>query len=143
MGNGFRRLRLNYIGAKAGEGPRIGFGMDDARLLRWSRFLADDADLSDAEAPQAVIEHPTKLKAGATTFHLGGKITDDRNLAAILYFSPRHDWLLGGGDLRGTEVRLSQPLIVPPLEKGTFELVILIADRGGNIGTVNVKMEVE
>ena len=143
MGNGFRELRQNYLGPQAADGPRIGFGMDAARLLRWSRFLAGDADLADTEPPQAVIEHPTKLKAGATTFHLGGTVTDDKALAGILYFSPRHDWVLGGSDLCGRQVRLNQPLIVPPLEKGAFEVVILIIDRGGNIGTVNVKMAVE
>ena len=87
--------------------------------------------------------HPSKLKAGATTILGGGDITDDRGLAAILFFAPRPDWVLGGSDLNGRKVRLNQALVVPPLEKGPFELIVLILDKGGNLATVRVKMEVE
>ena len=142
MGNGFRWLRNNYIPAKA-QGPRVGFVMEDARLLAWSRFIAEDADLSDTQAPVAVIEHPSKLKVGATTLYLSGTIKDDKGLAGILFFAPKLDWILGGSDLRGREVRLSQPLIVPPLKAGTFEIVVNIFDRGGNLGSAKVKIEVE
>ncbi|MBM4017849.1 MAG: hypothetical protein FJ288_05890 [Planctomycetes bacterium] len=140
MGNGFRHLRNNYL---ATPGPKAGFMADTARMLRWSRFLADDVDLADAQPPVARITHPAKLKVGATTILLGGEITDDNALGAIQFFSPRHDWVLGGMDLAGREVRLSHVVVVPPLEKGPLELVISIIDRGGNIGIVRAKMEVE
>ena len=142
MGNGFRNLRNNYIGGPSAQ-PKAGFLTDDARLLRWSRFLADDADLSDNQPPRATITHPAKLRAGATTILLGGPITDDKGLAGILFFSPKLDWVLGGSDLQGTEVQLNQVLVVPPLEKGIFEIVAIIVDRGGNLVTVKCQIEVE
>ena len=140
MGNGFRNLRNNYLDT---PGPKAGFLMENARMLRWSRFIAPDVDLTDNQPPAARIVHPTKLRAGATTILLGGDLTDDKNLAAVQFFSPKLDWVVGGLDLDGRQVRLSEVLIVPPLEKGTFELVVSLIDRGGNISTVRLKMEVE
>jgi hypothetical protein len=140
MGNGFRNLRNNYVAA---PGPKAGFLMESARMLRWSRFIAPDVDLSDNQPPAARIEHPTKLRAGATTILLGGDLTDDKNLAAILFFAPKLDWVIGGFDLQGRQVRLNEALIVPPLEKGPFDLVVYLIDRGGNLATVRLKMEVE
>lgn len=142
MGNGFRFLRNNYLGdGKAW--PRAGFMVDGARFLRWSRFLADDADLSDDRPPEAVITHPTRLKVGSTHFHLGGRLTDDKGLAAMLVWSPKLDWTIGGCELAGKQVLLNDCVIVPPLEKGVFEVVVMIVDRGGNIGTVKIRMPVE
>ena len=140
MGNGFRNLRNNYLGT---PGPKAAFLMENARMLRWSRFIAPDVDLSDNEAPVARITHPTKLRAGATTILLGGELTDDKGLAAIQFFAPKLDWVVGGCDLEGRQVRLCEALIVPPLEKGPFELVVSLIDRGGNIAIARLKMEVE
>ena len=140
MGNGFRNLLNNFLGT---PGPKAAFLAENARMLRWSRFMAPDVDLSDSEPPVARITHPTKLRAGATTILLGGDLTDDKNLAAIQFFSPKHDWVVGGCDLEGRQVRLSEALIVPPLEKGPFELVVSLIDRGGNLSTARLKMEVE
>ena len=140
MGNGFRNLRNNYLNT---PGPQAGFMADTARMLRWSRFLADDCDLSDDQPPAAAITHPTKLQAGATTIPLGGEVTDDKALGAVQFFSPRHDWVLGGMDLAGRQERLNQVLVVPPLEKGPLEIVVTIIDRGGNLATARLKMEVE
>lgn len=142
MGNGFRCLRENYLNVKS-PGPKVGFLTEDARMFRWSRFLADDADLADREPPRAVIEHATKLGAGTKVVYLSGEITDDRDLAAVLFWSPKLDWILGGSDLVGPKVRLSHALIVPPLEKGPFEIVVLVIDKGGNIATAKIKIEVE
>lgn len=140
MGNGFRHLRNNYLGT---PGPRAGFLMESARMLRWSRFIAPDVDLSDNQPPAARITHPAKLKAGATTILLGGELTDDKGLAAVLFFAPKLDWVVGGFDLEGPRVALSEVLVVPPLEKGPFDLVVLVVDRGGNIAQARLKMEVE
>jgi len=140
MGNGFRHLRNNYLGT---AGPRAGFLMENARLLRWSRFIAPDVDLSDNQPPVARITHPARLKAGAKTILLGGELTDDKGLAAVLFFAPKLDWVVGGFDLEGPRVALSEVLVVPPLEKGPFELVVLVVDRGGNLATARLKMEVE
>jgi len=140
MGNGFRNLRNNYLNT---PGPQAGFMADNARMLRWSRFLADDCDLADNQPPAANITHPTKLRAGAATILLGGDLTDDKALGAVQFFSPRHDWVLGGMDLAGRQVRLNQVLVVPPLEKGPLEIVVSIIDRGGNLASARLKMEVE
>ena len=140
MGNGFRHLRNNYLGT---PGPKAAFMMENARMLRWSRFIAPDVDLSDSEPPVARITHPTKLRAGATTILLEGDLTDDKGLAAIQFFAPKLDWVVGGFDLEGRQVRLNEALIVPPLEKGKFDLVVTLVDRGGNMSTARLKMEVE
>ncbi|MCX5684096.1 MAG: hypothetical protein NT049_10470, partial [Planctomycetota bacterium] len=87
--------------------------------------------------------HPTLLRSGATTILLGGDLTDDKNLASILFFAPKLDWVVGGFNLDGRQVRLNEALIVPPLEKGPFELVVYLIDRGGNLSTARLKMEVE
>jgi hypothetical protein len=83
------------------------------------------------------------VKAGATTILLGGTIKDDKALAGVLYFAPKLDWVLGGSDLVGREVRLSQVLIVPPLKAGPFEIIVILFDKGGNLGTATLKMRVE
>jgi hypothetical protein len=140
MGNGFRNLRNNYLNT---PGPKAAFMADTARMLRWSRFLADDCDLSDTQPPAADITHPTRLRAGDTTILLGGDLRDDKALGAIQFFSPRHDWVLGGMDLAGRQVRLNQVLVAPPLEKGPLEIVVTIIDRGGNLAAARLKMEVE
>ena len=140
MGNGFRHLRNNYLDT---PGPKAAFLMDTARMLRWSRFLADDCDLADNQPPAANITHPTRLRAGATTLLLAGDLTDDKALGAIQFFSPRHDWVLGGLDLEGRQVCLNHVLVVPPLEKGPLEVVVSLIDRGGNLATARLKMEVE
>jgi len=140
MGNGFRHLRNNYLGT---PGPKAGFLMESARMLRWSRFISPQVDLSDNQPPVARITHPTKLKAGATTILVGGELTDDKGLAAVLFFAPKPDWVVGGFDLEGPLVALNEALIVPPLEKGTFELVVILVDRGGNIAQARLKMDVE
>jgi hypothetical protein len=140
MGNGFRHLRNNYLDT---PGPKASFLMDTARMLRWSRFLADDCDLADNQPPVAHFTHPTKLKAGATTLLLAGDLTDDKALGAIQFFSPQRDWVLGGMDLEGRQVCLNHVLVVPPLEKGPLEIVVSLIDRGGNLATARLKMEVE
>jgi len=140
MGNGFRFLRNNYLGT---PGPKAGFLMESARMLRWSRFISPQVDLSDNQPPVARITHPTKLKAGATTILVGGELTDDKGLAAVLFFAPKLDWVVGGFDLEGPRVDMNEALIVPPLEKGQFELVVILVDRGGNIAQARLKMEVE
>lgn len=143
MANGFRWLRRNYLPSKGGPGPTAGFLMDTARLFRWSRYLMADVDAADTQAPQARLETPSRLKAGTTHFYVSADVTDDRGLAAYAFWLPGRDWILAGGDLVGTQVALKQSLVVPPLEKGPMELVLLIMDRGGNLATVKTKIEVE
>ncbi|MFO8014315.1 MAG: hypothetical protein R6X20_13540 [Phycisphaerae bacterium] len=99
MGNGFRNLRRNYVGPPPRE--PVGFSPANARLLAHSPFLAEDPDLADTEPPVVRLEPPAApLAAGATEVPLAGRATDDRGLAAAVYFLREMDSVVGGRDLR-------------------------------------------
>ncbi len=100
MGNGFRRLRRNYIGPPPAE--PVGFSPANARLLAHSPFLAEAPDLADTEPPVVRLERPAApLAAGATEVPVRGRATDDRGLGAVVYFVPEMDSVVGGRDLTG------------------------------------------
>ena len=141
MGNGFRSLRRNYPG-QGPESERVGFSPDNARLLARSRFLSEDADLGDRKAPRLQLAPPPTLKAGAREVPVGGRATDDKGLAAVLYWWRPMDSTVGGADLAGTSADLATTLAVRPMKKGKADLIVTVIDRGGNIGTAKVTYEV-
>ena len=142
MGNGFRNLRRNYsIG-----GPQPGravFSPEDARVLSWSRFLAEKPDLADNTPPTVRFEAPARLKAGATGVPVRGCAEDDKALAAVLYWWAPMDSTVGGAALDGRRADLDVTLPVHPVKKGRCKLVVTVIDRGGNITTASARYEVE
>lgn len=142
MGNGFRVLRRNY----AFGGPQPGravFSPDSARLLSWSRFLAEKPDLADNAEPTIALEKPAPLKAGATEVPIRGRATDDRRLAAVLYWWEPMDSTVGGAALEGTAADLAATLRVRRVRKGPCKLVVSVIDAGGNLATAAVTYDVE
>jgi hypothetical protein len=142
MGNGFRNLRRNYVG---GDGPPVGFSADNARILCRSRFLAEDFDAADAAPPAIRIASAPPVKAGATEVPLDVVVTDAGHVAAILYFVPAQDSVVGGAALAGQEVRIHEPLAVRavPADAKTFAVIIIAVDAGGNVSTVKAEYPVE
>jgi len=142
MGNGFRTLRRNYV-EETPPDDRVGFSPENARILTRSRFLAKDADSSDAKAPHVELETPARLKAGAREVPVRGRATDDKGLAAVLYWWRPMDSTVGGAELAGTSADLGATLPVRPLKEGKADLVVTVIDRGGNIRTAKMTYEVE
>jgi len=140
MGNGFRHLRPNYIGPP----PRhpVGFSAENARLLACSRFLADEADTADDTPPQFHLDPPATLEVGATAVPVRGRVTDDRGLAAVLYFVREMDSVVAGADLTGKAARIDIVLPVAPV-KEACRVTILAIDRGGNIATAHRTFKTE
>jgi len=98
MGNGFRNLRRNFLEAAPAE--PVGFSRENARLLAHSRFLAEKPDLEDTTRPVVRLDEPGgPLAAGATEIPLAGRATDDRGLAAAVYFVREMDSVVAGADL--------------------------------------------
>ncbi len=142
MGNGFRSLRRNYPG-QGPEQEQVGFSPEHARILARSRFFAPDADLADAKAPRVELEPPAKLKAGAREVPVRGRATDDKALAAVIYWWRPMDSTVGGAELTGTTADLAATLPVRPLKKGKADLIVTVIDHGGNMRTAKVTCEVE
>jgi len=141
MGNGFRNLRRNYIGPPPTE--PVGFSPANARMLAHSPFLAEAPDLADTEPPKVTLGPPKgPLKVGATAVPIAGRATDDRGLAAVVYFVREMDSVVGGADLSGTAADLAVSLTVAPLKAGTCRVRVLVIDRGGNVGSAEVTCEV-
>jgi hypothetical protein len=142
MGNGFRKLRENYL-AQSRDAEQIGFSPDNIRFLANSRFLGADPDFEDTEVPVANIEHPTELKLGTESFSLKITAKDDRALAALLLFSDTHGTVLGGAELSSTESTTEHILQFRALTRPTFQLTAKFIDRGGNISQAIVKIPVK
>lgn len=141
MGNGFRRLRTNYLGP-AGASPRVGFSPDNARLLAHSRFLAEAPDLDDETPVTFSFTFPTQLTSGSTKFSLKVEAQQAGQLAAVLFRDLSRDTVIGGGDVAAEERGTVTEIEVPPLAAGELRLEAVGIDRGGNIsraaGTVKV-----
>jgi len=142
MGNGFRTLRRNYV-EQAPADDRVGFSPENARILAWSRFLSNHVDHADAKAPHVELQTPAKLKAGAREVPVRGRATDDKGLAAVLYWWQPMDSTVGGAALSGTAADLAATLPVRALKEGRADLVVTVIDRGGNLRTAKVTYEVE
>ncbi|MBI5365273.1 MAG: hypothetical protein HZA53_19000 [Planctomycetes bacterium] len=150
----FRNPRVDLMG-KAGHHFRpdknsssdlaaLGWIAPENRLvLRWSRFLAADADRGDAREPTFEPEATQPLAAGATSVPLALVIRDDRALGAVVVYAPGSDTLVAGWPAEGTELRLERDVRVAPLAPGVFEIVVLAIDRGGNRAGARLHYHVE
>lgn len=131
MGNGFRRIRENYL--RVGAERPVRFSEDNARILAQSRFLAPRIDRSDERAPSVKTEVSGPLEKGQKAMEVRVRAEDDGELGAILFFVSNKDSVVGGGPLSGASVTLRRKLPVGPLDEGEFKLVVLVADEGGRL----------
>jgi hypothetical protein len=132
MGQGFRRFRVNYLGALHKQPPMC-FSVDNGRFLASSRFLGNDVDESDDKAPSATLSTPTKVGKDAKTIPVKVKATDDKSLSAILFFTSQGDTVRGGRALQGTAEEFEYEVQVSDLQPGELRLHTHLVDRGGNV----------
>lgn len=142
MGLGTRNFRPGYRGMSDAQ-PRVWISPQNALFLRNSRFLADDVDWADREAPELEGRLLGDLRAGATEVGLSVEVRDERELAALLFFSPRHDTLLAGVEAHGGRFIYETPIAHPPLEKGPLDIAVYAVDRGGSFRAILLRGEVE
>ena len=141
MGNGFRRLRTNFLDNPSAS-PRVGFSVDNARILAQSRFLAEEPDLEDETPVTFNFTYPTQLAPDSTKFSLKVEAQEAGQLAAVLFRDLTRDTVIGGGEVAASDKGTVTEIEVPPLAAGELKLEALGIDRGGNIsrafGTVKV-----
>ena len=142
MGNGFRRLRENYL-TRFASAEKVGFSRDNLRLLANSRFLGPAPDFEDTQAPTAEISHPTQLAPGTESMQVKITARDDRELAALLFFLDTHGTVVGGSELSGKESTTEHELRFNPLAADEFHLTVKFIDRGGNISQADVRIPVK
>ena len=142
MGHGFRRFRVNYLGAYHRQPPMC-FSVDNARFLASSRFLCDDVDSSDDQPPVATISAPVKVSKDAKTIPIKVKATDDKALSAVLFYTSQGDTVRGGRAVDGTEQEFEYEVQVSELQPGELRLQTHLIDRGGNAVTGVNRIEVE
>ena len=142
MGNGFRNLRYNFLKRYSNK-PPVGFSPDNARLLRYSRFLGDTLNASDFVAPKLKLILPEKLSVGATNIPVSIECSDNESLGAVLYFSSTQDTVIGGADLEGKQMSLKQLLTVRPLKAGEYKLRATVSDRNGNHASQKGTIQIE
>ena len=140
MANGFRRLRENYL--SVGEKRPVQFSEDNARILAQSRFLASTLDPGDRKPPEVKVEVDGPLHPGHEEVKIRMQATDDGELAAALFFVSHKDSVVEGCALAGGKAELARSLPAGPLEEGAFELMVLVADEGGRLGSTRVKCKV-
>jgi len=131
MGHGFRRFRVNYLG-QYHEQPPMCFSVDNARFLSCSRFLCDDVDTTDDQPPTANVTAPVKVSKDAKTISIKVKATDDKALAAIIFYTSQGDTVRGGRAVEGKEQEFDYEVQVGDLQAGELRLHTHLIDRGGN-----------
>lgn len=122
MTNGFRNLRRNFDPA-ADRSTWARFSADNVRLLQASPFINGDLDLTDRTAPEVT----ATLEGAMVTVDAA----DDRGLRALLYFDAVRDSVVGGRDLSGRTVNLSDVLELQA-DAGREALQVYVVDTGGN-----------
>jgi hypothetical protein len=142
MGNGFRYLRYNYL-RRFDAKPRVGFSDEEARFLRFTRFLGRDIDLTDNVEPRFTLTFPNRLDVGATEIPVTISGEDDRALGAFLVFDPVRDTVIGGEELSGTKMKKEIRIRVPPLKEGPIKLRLLFTDRSGNQVAARIQTKAE
>jgi hypothetical protein len=97
MGNGFRNLRRNVRSAGT-RGPRVGFSVENARLLMSSRYLAEDLDTSDDVPPVVDLELTVREDSSP---HVSVQASDNMGLRAIVLSDLAAGTVIGGRRLIG------------------------------------------
>jgi len=164
MGQGFRKLQVNYLPASA-KIARLTFSKENARLLGVSRYLVPRTDRTDNSPPTAEIRFHV-LTGRPPTVLVAMKATDDRELRAAVFYDPQNDTVIGGAELKGNNqaLELKLPLntntpagrnLVTMLAsarktgaksgsaggEGGIKLVTLLADAGGNIASITTPVQ--
>jgi hypothetical protein len=131
MGHGFRRFRVNYLGEFHEQAPMC-FSVDNGRFLAQSRYLCNDVDATDDKPPTASTSAPIKVNKDAKTIPIKVKATDDKSLAAIIFYTSQGDTVRGGRALEGQEQEFEYEVQVSDLQPGELRLQTHLIDRGGN-----------
>ncbi|MCA9248518.1 MAG: hypothetical protein KDA42_15440 [Planctomycetales bacterium] len=140
MGNGFRRLRSNYLAGQ--PAPRAGFSPDNARILAASRYLAEDVLSDDTQPPRVRFACPKQIESGQLSVGVSVDLGEDDSVAAALIYSATHDSVVGGASLRDQTGKQAIELKLPSAEPGELKLELRVIDRGGNLAFATNKIEV-
>lgn len=138
MGNGFRNLRLNLDASLPLE-KRVRFSDENARLLKQSRHLNPDWDREDKTSPKVAMT----LSAGENG-KVAAKVTmsDDRELAAMLFFDLVRGSVVDGQELKSAEAAVEFELELRPDEKsGERRVEAFVIDRSGRITRVTERLK--
>jgi hypothetical protein len=142
MGNGFRKLRHNYLPHL--NQPPIGFSPANASILAYSRFLNTKADLNDNQKPIIKVEAPPSLKASDNQITLSLDFQDNGKLGGYVVFAKSQDSVIGGGKLEGSDWREKQTFPIRQLTAGeNCQITVLVIDHGGNLVSHKVVVPVE
>jgi hypothetical protein len=128
MGGGFRNIRFNFD-SRSPRSKRVGFSVDNGRLLMSSRYLGQNMKLDDYDAPRIESEI-TRTKTGKVLFNI--KVTDETELRALVV--ARYDSstsVLFGKALRGKQQTVRE-LVEAGINSKTTGFRIIVIDSGGN-----------
>lgn len=138
MSSGFRDLRANVL-AESGL-SKVGFIPESARMLMCHRHINPALDHTDATPPICKAVLVGKPSLGATKLAVKLTTSDDKALRGVMVFVENGDgdYVSGGGDLTGNEQTVTIDLTLQPLKPGKFNVVVDIADEGGNHTTTTI-----
>ena len=134
MGGGFRNIRVNFD-SSAPRSKRVGFSVDNGRLLMSSRYLATDSNNDDYDPP-IVEARISRTRTGRFVFEI--KVSDESELKALVvarYDAATH--VLFGKALRGKQQSVRE-LGDPGINESTTGFRIMVIDGGGNLTTKHV-----
>lgn len=137
MGNGFRKIQANF-NPRAPQSQRVGFSVDNARLLMSSRYLAKDVNLDDYTAPTVEVRI-RKTRTGKWQFTINA--ADDSGLRALVI--ARFDSatnVLSGGVLRGRKQTVNL-LLDPAINAKTTGFRFFVTDTGGNLTQKHIPLD--
>jgi hypothetical protein len=136
MGGGFRNIRFNFD-SRSPLSKRVGFPVDNARLLMSSRYLGQKMKLDNYDAPK-LEQEITITKTGNVLFNI--KATDETELRALVV--ARYDSstsVLFGKALRGKQQTVRE-LVDAGINSKTTGFRIMVTDSGGNLTAKHVPM---
>jgi hypothetical protein len=128
MGSGFRNIRFNFD-PQSPSSKRAVISVDNGRLLMSSRYLGQDVNVDDYDAP-AIEAKMTRTKTGRILFNID--VTDETELRALVV--ARFDAstsVLFGKALRGRKQSVRE-LVDAGINERTTGFRIMVIDSGGN-----------
>jgi hypothetical protein len=141
MGSGFRELRWNFDpGARASR--QASFSAENARVLMASRYLSDNPDLADFDAPSVTFE----LIRRGRNLTASIQAADNSRLQSLLLYDRTNEpsSVIGGRALSGREQSVTVQLPMSVLNAGQRpEIEIFVCDTGGNVTRVTDVLDAE